>query len=87
VTNEEYSETLRTASNALSLITKDVRIRGDGAGRFLVATVEDVGLEFYAAEDRFVVDPAIHEELQGERMFQTIDEALGCASNWLTQER
>jgi len=87
VTSEDYSEILRTANSALSVVTKDVRISGDGVGRFLVASLGDFGLEFYAGDDRFVVDPAIHDELQGERMFQTMDEALRYASDWLTQKR
>jgi hypothetical protein len=86
VTNEAYSDILRTASDALSAVTTDVKIIGDGLGRFLVANLGNFGVEFYAAKDGFIIDPAIGDELQGEKMFQTIDEALGWASNWLTQK-
>ena len=73
-----------TASNALSVVTKDVTVRGDGAGRFLVATLGDFGVEFYADGSQFIIDPAISEELQGERKFQTMDEAMNYALGWLT---
>ena len=84
MTEEDYSTVLRTASDALSLVA---RIVGEGSGRFLVADSEDYGIEFYANADGFIVDPAIQEELQGERTFTTIAEALSCASDWLTCKR
>jgi hypothetical protein len=86
VTNEAYSDTLRTASDALSTVTTDIKIIGDGIGRFLVANLGNFGVEFYAAKDGFIIDPAIQDELQGEKMFQTVDEALKWASDWLTQK-
>jgi hypothetical protein len=86
VTSEAYSEILRTASDILSVVTTDIKIIGDGVGRFVVANLGDFGVEFYAAKDGFVIDAAIHDELQGEKMFQTVDEALRWASAWLTQK-
>ena len=86
MTSEAYNDILRTASDALSVVTTDIKITGDGLGRFLVANLGDFGVEFYAAKDGFVIDPAVHDELQGERMFQTVDEALKWASDWLTQK-
>src|SRR5258707_1232615 len=87
MTEEDYSAVLRTASDALSPVARSVRIVGEGSGRFLVAASGDYGIEFYANADGFIVDPAIQEELQGERTFTTIGEALGCASDWLTCKR
>jgi hypothetical protein len=87
VTSEAYSDILKTASDALSLVTTDVRISGDGPGRFLFASLGDFGIEFYAVKDGFVVDPAIQAELQGERMFDTADAALRWAADWLTHKR
>ncbi|MGH7976280.1 MAG: hypothetical protein ACREC8_06425 [Limisphaerales bacterium] len=86
MTNEAYSDILKKASDALSVVTTDVRIIGDDLGRFLVANLENFGVEFYVATDGFVIDTAVHDELQGEKMFQTIDEALRFASDWLTQK-
>jgi len=87
MTEEDYSAVLRTASDALSPVAQSVRIVGEGSGRFLVADSGDYGIEFYANADGFIVDPAIQEELQGERTFTTIAEALSCASDWLTCKR
>ncbi len=86
MTNEAYSEILSTASDVLSAVTRDVKIIGDGLGRFLVANLGNFGVEFYAAKDGFIIDPAIQDELQGEKIFQTVDEALKWASDWLTQK-
>lgn len=83
MTGNQYSEVLKTASDALSTITSNVRLIGDGAGRFLVASQENLGIEFYAAGNEFVVDPAINGELQGEHIFGTVEEALKYASEWL----
>ena|SRR5260221_9715248 len=83
MTEEEYSKVLRRASDSLSSVAESVRIVGEGNGRFLVADLGDYGIEFYAEKDGFVVDPAIREELQGERTFATFGEALSFASGWL----
>jgi hypothetical protein len=83
MTSEAYADILKAVSDALSAITADVRIIEGGPGRFLIASLGDFGVEFYAAEQGFVVDPAIRDELQGERMFQTVDEALRWTIDWL----
>ncbi len=84
MTEEDYSAVLRTACDALSSVARSVRIVGEGSDRFLVADSGDYGIEFYASEDGFIVDPAMQKELQGERTFTAIGEALGCESDWLT---
>lgn len=86
MTSETYSDVLKKAYDTLSLVTTDVSIRGDGLGRFLVANRRDFGVEFYAADGGFVIDPAIRGELQGEKLFPTVDEALTWASDWLTHK-
>lgn len=87
MTEEDYSAVLRMASDALSSVARSVRLVGKSRDRFLVADSGDYGIEFYTGEDGFIVDPAIQEELQGERTFTTIGDALSCASDWLTSKR
>ena len=84
MTEKEHNEVLQTAFDILASVAGSVRIVGEGSGRFLVADLGDHRIEFYATDHGFVVDQAIHKEVQGERTFTTIGEALSCASDWLT---
>jgi hypothetical protein len=87
MTEEDYSAALRTVSDALSPVARSVRIVGEGCGRFLAADSGNYSIEFYASADGFIIDPAIQEELQGERTFTTIGEALSYAADWLRSKR
>lgn len=87
VNDDRYSEILKEATNALSRITEDIKIVGDGPSRFLHASRGQFALEFYAGDNQFIIDPAIHRELQGEQMFRTMEEAIKYASAWLTQKQ
>lgn len=86
MTREEYSDVLRKATARLSALTTDVTVNGEGPARFLVASLDGLGVEFYAADNGFVVDPALRDELQGEKFFPTADAALSFATDWLTQK-
>ena len=87
MTDGAYSEILQAASDALSRITEDIKIVGDGPSRFLHASRGEFALEFYIGDNQFIIDPAIHRELQGEQMFRTMEEAIKYASVWLTQKQ
>ena len=56
---------------------------GSGSSRFIVAELGDRGLEFYVSESGFTVDPALEGDLQGEKDFETIEEAIHFSIEWL----
>ena len=87
MTNEDYSQILERACDSLGAVAKNVRVVGEGPGRFVTAGFEDRGAEFYATDSSFIIDPAVGEELQGEHSFRTFEEALCFASDWLTHKR
>ena len=81
--HDEYSAILAQAKDRLVSSGAAVEITGSGGGRFIVADKGDRGLEFYAEEGVFTVDPAVGKELQGERSFQSFEAALEFAITWL----
>src|SRR4029078_5464764 len=58
-------------SNALSAIGAAVLVKGDGATVFLVGSLGSLSVEFYLGDGGFIVDPAINDDLQGERSFES----------------
>lgn len=85
IDNAAYSEILALAQTELLKVATTVEIRGDGLGRFLTARKDEYGIEFYAGQDVFIIDPALGGELQGERDFGAMEEALRFASRWLAR--
>jgi len=60
------------------------RLTGTEASQFLLVEQRGRGVEFYGgAADSFVIDPAIGDELQGERTYPSFDLAVDAAARWL----
>ena len=87
MTEAEHNNVFKRAQESLSRIADNVRLVGIGHHRFLVADLGDYGVELYTGDSGIIVDPAIRQELQGEHVFPTIEDAVDFASEWLTSKR
>ena len=79
----EYRATLEAAMRRLPAHITG-RIVGSDMSQFLFADRNDRGVEIYCDDEtRFVIDPAVGEELQGEITYSSLELALEAAVRWL----
>ena len=83
---ESYNLELQEVAAQLSPSVEEISISGKGKGSFIVVTKGKYGIEIYKDEnDKVFIDPAIEDELLGEKMLPNYDIAIKNALIWLNE--